>query len=326
MFRARTNPVGLLVLKVRPLKRAYATGFQPLSPRVRVRVRLLGPTLWSVAACSTIYLGCAAFEVYQDARRAKEKTTQWIRKGTAPTFEDLQSLRDRASANARSNRISGPESPEFLAPGELTRSIMAVTAAVHLASNFFPTMKYHFAHTPALSPNYTLLTSVFGHGGLLHLGFNLYGMYILMPRAERSPTLEGSSAHLAAFYASAGILSSLASQVTAVWPGGTAYTAGLGASGALFALLGIVGVSYPTAQVGIVFLPGSIPITEAMVYLALFDAIGIFVRYPYLRLGHAPHLAGLALGYTYAKQNGGKNIWRPGRKVAFKAMRSIGVI
>ncbi|KAI0858691.1 hypothetical protein F4860DRAFT_505259 [Xylaria cubensis] len=324
MFRARTNPVGLLVLKVRPLKRAYATGFQPLSPRVRVR--LLGPTLWSIAACSTIYLGCAAFEVYQDARRAREKTTQWSRKGTAPTFEDLQSLRDRASANARSNRISGPESPEFLSPGELTRSTMAVTAAVHLASSFFPTMKYHFAHTPALSPNYTLLTSVFGHGGLLHLGFNLYGMYILMPRAERSPTLEGSSAHLAAFYASAGILSSLASQVTAVWPGGTAYTAGLGASGALFALLGIVGVSYPKAQVGIVFLPGSIPITEAMVYLALFDAIGIFVRYPYIRLGHAPHLAGLALGYTYAKQNGGKNIWRPGRKVAFKVMRSIGVV
>ncbi|KAI1745110.1 hypothetical protein F4680DRAFT_175199 [Xylaria scruposa] len=324
MFRARTNPVGLLIFKSRPLKRAYATGFQPLPPRVR----LLGPTLWSIAACSTIYIGCAAYEVYQDAQRAREKKTHWIRKGTAPTFEDLQNLRDRAVANAMLNRLSGstPELAEFTDPGELTKSTMAITAAVHLASSFVPTMKHHFAHTPALSPNYTLLTSVFGHAGLLHLGFNLYAMFMLMPRAAESPTLQGSSAHLAAFYASAGILSSLASQATAIWPRRTAYTTSLGASGALFALLGIVGVSYPNTQVGIIFLPGSIPITEAMAYLALFDAIGIFVRYPYIHLGHAPHLAGLALGYTYAKQNGGKNIWRPGRRIAFKAMRSLGVI
>ncbi|KAI1756417.1 hypothetical protein F4782DRAFT_332297 [Xylaria castorea] len=325
MFRARANPVGLLVFKPRPLKRAYTTSYQPISPRP---IRLLGPTLWSVAACSTLYLGCAAYEVYQDARRANETGTHWSRKKTAPTFEDLQGLRDRASANATLNRLSSSthELSEFTDPGYVTKSTMAVTAAIHLASSFVPTMKYHFAHIPAQSPNYTLLTSVFGHAGLLHLAFNLYGMFMLMPSACISPTLEGSSAHLAAFYASAGILSSLASQVTAVWPGGTAYTAGLGASGALFALFGVVGVSFPNTQVGIIFLPGSISITEAMACLALFDAIGIFVRYPYLSLGHAPHLAGLALGFAYAKQNGGKNIWRPGRRVAFKAMRSLRVI
>ncbi|KAI8948461.1 hypothetical protein F4801DRAFT_581438 [Xylaria longipes] len=322
MFRARANPVCLLVSKSRPFKRAYGTNFQPSSP-----VRLLGPTLWSVAACSTIYLGCAAYEVYQDARRAKEKGTQWTRKKTAPTFEDLQGLRDRASANAMLNRLVGsPELSEFADPGDLTKGTMAVTAAIHLASRFVPAMEYHFVHVPAMSPNYTLLTSVFGHAGLLHLGFNLYAMLMLMPSAASSPTLEGSSAHLAAFYTSAGILSSLASHVTATWPRPRAYTAGLGASGALFALLGVVGFSFPHTQVGILFLPGSIPITEAMACLALFDAIGIFVRYPFISLGHAAHLAGLMVGFTYAKENGGKNIWRPSRRVAFKAMRFLGVI
>ncbi|KAI0474462.1 hypothetical protein F4859DRAFT_94889 [Xylaria cf. heliscus] len=323
MFRARADLVGLIGPKSRTLKRAYSTGFQEPLPRVR----LLGPTLWSVAACSTIYLGCAAYEVYQDAQHAKDKGRHWSLKKTPPTFEELQSLREREVANDLIRRRSSrSELSEFDDPGDLTKGTMAVTVALHIASSLVPAMKYHFIHIPALSPNYTLLTSVFGHAGLLHLGLNVYGMFILMPGATRSPALEGSSAHLAAFYTSAGILSSLASQAAAAWPGGTAYSAGLGASGALFALLGVVGVSFPDARVGILFLPGSLPIGDALVYLALFDAIGIFVRYPYIRLGHAAHLGGLAVGYAYAKQNGGKNIWRPGRRIAFKAMRSLGVV
>ncbi|KAJ8128999.1 hypothetical protein O1611_g4634 [Lasiodiplodia mahajangana] len=100
----------------------------------------------------------------------------------------------------------------------------------------------------------------------------------------------------------------------------------LGASGALFALFGILGVSFPYAEVGIILLPGSIPIGEALTYVALFDAIGIFVKYPFIRLGHAAHLGGLALGVAYAKYGGDKKIWRPGRRIAFKTMRSLGVI
>ncbi|KAI0437391.1 hypothetical protein F4803DRAFT_556036 [Xylaria telfairii] len=320
MFRARANPVGLLASKSRPLKRAYHGSFQPSS----FRVRLLGPTLWSVAACSTIYLGCAAYEVYQDARRTRRKGTYSIHEKTAPTFEDLQDLRDRVSLN-RFPR-STAELSEFNDAGDLVNGTMAVTAAIYLASSLVPGMSHHFIHVPLLPHNYTLLTSVFGHAGLLHLGCNLYGMFMLMPRAASSPTLEQSSTHLAAFFASAGILSSLAQHATAALPRGVPNTGGLGASGALFALLGVVGISFPDTQIGILFLPGSIPISDALIYLALFDAIGIFVRYPFFSFGHAAHLGGLSLGVAYAKLNGGENIWRPGRRVAFKAMRSLGVI
>jgi rhomboid-like protein len=100
----------------------------------------------------------------------------------------------------------------------------------------------------------------------------------------------------------------------------------LGASGALFAMLGIVGISFPNTQLGIILIPGSLPITQALACIALFDAIGIFVRYPYLRLGHASHLSGLAVGVAYAKYGGDKKIWRPGRKLVFSAMRSLGVL
>ncbi|KAH8157916.1 hypothetical protein CIB48_g10322 [Xylaria polymorpha] len=230
MFRARVNPVGFLASRSRSLKRTYHSGFQPLSSRVR----LLSPTLWSVATCSTIYLGCAAYEVYQDAQRAKKIGAHSVRKDTPPTFEDLQGLRDGAALNR--SRHSATELSEFNDPGDVVKGTMAVTAAIHLASSFVPKMKYHFVHIPVLPRNYTLLSSVFGHAGLLHLGINLYAMLWLMPSAASSPALEGSSAHLAAFYASAGILSSLAQHATAVWPGGSAHTGGLGASGALFAL------------------------------------------------------------------------------------------
>ncbi|KAI0201989.1 hypothetical protein F4808DRAFT_459374 [Astrocystis sublimbata] len=317
MFRARANPIGLLVAKPRQLRRAFGTADSP------PRVRLLSPALWSIAACSTIYLGSATYEVYQDAQRAKRRGERgWPQADhSSPlTFEELQS-----PALDRFPRPSH-ELSSFDDPGDVTKTTMAVTAALHLASSLVPSMQYHFLHIPAMSPNYTLLTSVFSHTGLIHLGVNMYGMYMFMPAAAASASLGWSGPHLAAFFTSAGILSSLAHHATAVWPGRSAYTASLGASGALFAMLGVVGISFPNTQLGLLFVPGSLPIGEAMVCLALFDAIGMFYKYPFLNLGHAAHLSGLMLGVAYAKANGGKKVWRPGRRVAFTAMRSLGVI
>ncbi|KAI0434465.1 hypothetical protein F5Y09DRAFT_337687 [Xylaria sp. FL1042] len=221
---------------------------------------------------------------------------------------------------------STSERPEFSDSERLTMSIMGVTAGLYLTHAIVPGMRSHFVHTPALSPNYTLLTSNFGHGGLVHLGLNLYGMFYFMPSAAQSPIFKDSSAHLTAFYLSAGVLSSLAQHMTAIWPRRNIYMSSMGASGALFALVGIVGVSFPHTQIGIIFLPGSLPIGQAMACIALFDAIGILVRYPGVRLGHAAHLGGLALGVGYAKYGGDKRIWRPGRKLAFGAMRYLGLL
>ncbi|TGJ79591.1 hypothetical protein E0Z10_g9169 [Xylaria hypoxylon] len=323
MFRARANPAGLLVSKPKLLKRSYCSDYHPIP-----RIRLLGPTLWSLTACSTIYLGCAAYEVYQDAQRAKAKESRWTHGKPFQTFEELEHFRDREATGTTLYRPSRStsERPELSDPQRLTMGIMGLTAGTHLASSIMPAMMSHLVHTPRLSSNYTLLTSVFGHAGLMHLGLNLYGMFYFIPSAAYSPTFKGSNAHLTAFYLSAGILSSLAQHVTAVWPRRTAGMSSLGASGALFALLGIVGISSPNTQVGMIFLPGSLPIGEAMACIALFDAIGILVRYPYLRLGHGAHLGGLAFGAAYVKYGGDKNIWRPGRRIVFKAMRSLGLL
>ncbi|KAI1303505.1 hypothetical protein F5Y03DRAFT_187255 [Xylaria venustula] len=321
MFRAGVGVARLPMSRPRPLKRPYTTHYEP-----RVHIPLLRPVIWSVGACSTIYLASAAYEVYQDAQRAQAKGSRWGRSKPIQTFEELEHLSGREPTNSllhSARRPAASERSEFSDSERLTVGIMGAAAGVHVAYNIMPAMKPHFVHTPALSSNYTLLTSVFGHGGLVHLGLNLYGMYHFVPSAADSPTFRGSNAHLTAFYLSAGILSSLAQHVTAIWPQRNVTMSSLGASGALFALFGIVGVAYPNTQIGIIFLPGSLPIGEAMACLALFDAVGIFVRYPGVHLGHAAHLGGLALGVGYAKYGGDKRIWRPGRKLMFNAMRSL---
>ncbi|KAI0390128.1 rhomboid-domain-containing protein [Xylariaceae sp. FL0594] len=328
MFRLRTikgfcSPTRL------PLRRALSSnsGYQQLP-----RVRLLEPALWSLGACSTIYLGCAAFDVYQDVRRAEAQG--WGPSGggeTATTFEDLEGLGPRrGNPGSVWDRLASPrerqaERPEFSEPQKLTLGVMAVTAGVYLASSAAPGIRVNFAHAPAGPNNATLLTSVFGHAGLMHLAMNMYGMWWLMPSSARSPTFRENNAHLTAFYLSSGILSGLAQHATAAWPR-RSYAPSLGASGALFALFGVMGVSFPHTQIGILFIPGSLPIGQMMALVALFDAVGIFVRYGSLRLGHAAHLGGLAVGVGYAKYGGREKIWRPARKVAFKSMRLLGII
>ncbi|KAI1429218.1 hypothetical protein F5Y12DRAFT_545332 [Xylaria sp. FL1777] len=321
MFRAKSTRTGL-----RHFRSNWNNRWKPVG-----RIPLLGPVIWSVGACGTIYLGCAAYEVYQDTRRAQARGSSRSRGKAVQTFEELEHFSNREathSMRSMSFPFSGStsERSEFSDSQRLTVAIMGVTSGIHVAYSIMPSMMAYFVHVPSLCKNYTLLTSVFGHGGLAHLGLNLYGMYCFMPSAADSPTFKGSSAHLAAFYLSAGILSSLAQHATAIWPRPNFAMSSLGASGALFALFGIVGISFPDTRIGIILLPGSLPIGEAMACVALFDAVGILVGYPRVHLGHAAHLGGLALGIGYAKYGGDKRIWRPGRKITFKAMRSAGLI
>ncbi|KAI0878134.1 rhomboid-domain-containing protein [Hypoxylon argillaceum] len=324
MFRTLASSRRLLRSKFRPFKRLYNTGLEP--PLPEPPIRLLGPTLWSIATCSGIYLGFATYEVYQDAKHAGAEEG---RRAYKMTFAELERYRDEQSTNAlvRSIRTSPSERPEFSGSQGLAWGFIGLSTLVHLASTANSTLAYRFMHAPALSANYTLLTSVFGHSGIIHLGVNMYAMLQLIPGAASSRNFEQSNTHLAAFFLSAGILSSLANHAAAIWPGGrSAYMPALGASGALFALFGVVGVSFPDTPIGILFVPGSVPILDAMGYVALFDMGGLIVEYPLIRLAHAAHLGGLALGFVYGVFNTDKTIWRPGRKLAFRTMRYLGVV
>ena len=77
------------------------------------------------------------------------------------------------------------------------------------------------------------LTSMFLHGGLLHIGFNAWALYALGPEAER---IYGTARFLAIYFI-AGLAGGVASYALSPNPA-------VGASGAIFGLIGTLAVFY----------------------------------------------------------------------------------
>lgn len=80
---------------------------------------------------------------------------------------------------------------------------------------------------------YRFLTSMFLHGGLLHIGFNAWALYALGPESER---IYGTARFLALYFI-AGFAGGVASYALSPNPS-------VGASGAIFGLIGALAVFY----------------------------------------------------------------------------------
>ena len=80
---------------------------------------------------------------------------------------------------------------------------------------------------------YRFLTSMFLHGGLLHIGFNAWALYALGPESER---IYGTARFLALYFI-AGLAGGVASYTLSANPS-------VGASGAIFGLIGALAVFY----------------------------------------------------------------------------------
>ena len=80
---------------------------------------------------------------------------------------------------------------------------------------------------------YRFLTSMFLHGGLLHIGFNAWALYALGPETER---IYGTARFLVIYFV-AGLAGGVASYALSAYPA-------VGASGAIFGLIGALAVFY----------------------------------------------------------------------------------
>ncbi|KAL7413031.1 hypothetical protein BDY24DRAFT_390402 [Mrakia frigida] len=193
-------------------------------------------------------------------------------------------------------------------------------------------------HNPASGRQVTLLTSVFSHQELWHFGFNMVALWSFLPMGyaflilgdrqalSTYPGLTESTAiyHLGAFYLTAGILSSLLSHtifnifqlprllraITSptnpiLTPSALSSLArkhnavpSLGASGAIYAVFFLGAMSYPDAQVGIIFLPFlTMPIKFAAGAMMLLDVVGIWRAWK--GFNHVAHLGGALFGIGY---------------------------
>jgi rhomboid protease GluP len=84
---------------------------------------------------------------------------------------------------------------------------------------------------------YRFLTSMFLHGGLLHILFNAWALYALGPETER---IYGTARFLAIYFL-AGLAGGVASYAFSPYPA-------VGASGAIFGLIGALAVFYYTSR------------------------------------------------------------------------------
>lgn len=286
-------------------------------------VRVGGPVLWCLAVAGSIYVGLAAYEVRRDVDDFKQGRLGWVSKSSPDTYADL----DAAKAFAARRRNSHPQERVFTEPEKIIFGTIGFNTGVFGVSSVAPALGLHFSHLPIGNANYTLFTSMFGHAGLWHLGLNMYGLYNFGPPVARTRTFENSGSHFAAFYLASGVLASLAHHLSSVWPSpADRFKRGLGASGAIMALLGAFAMSYPDAGIGIILIPGSLPAQQALGILAAFETYGLFVGFKSLPFAHSAHLAGLAIGSAYVYFDGKSNMWKPTRRFAFNQMRRLKMV
>jgi len=113
---------------------------------------------------------------------------------------------------------------------------------------------------PGPQPIYlTLLTSMFMHGGWLHLGGNMLFLWIFGDNVEHS----FGRLFFLGFYLIAGVVGSLAQ----VWVGPESVIPSLGASGAISGVLGAYLVLFPTNRILVLFI-------RVLVYVPALVAIG----------------------------------------------------
>jgi membrane associated rhomboid family serine protease len=148
-----------------------------------------------------------------------------------------------------------------------------------------------------------VVSYLFLHGGTWHLLANMLGLFFVGPELERSL---GRNRFLGAYFL-CGILAGLGwillSYLGWIFFAGFKFAACIGASGALFGLLGIFGGLYPTRQVTLlVFFILPVTLKARNLVFVLMAVSVIFLIKDSGNVAHAAHLAGGVAGYLYGRR------------------------
>lgn len=133
-----------------------------------------------------------------------------------------------------------------------------------------------------LSRPWILVTSMFLHGGIEHIIFNMFALGLFGFILER---IVGSKKFLLLYFAS-GIVAGIASSFF--------YEASIGASGAIFGVLGTLGVLRPRMVIYLGYIP--MPMAAAVVLWMIINVFGLIVPG---QTAYAAHIGGLIFGLIY---------------------------
>lgn len=152
----------------------------------------------------------------------------------------------------------------------VTRNLMIVCAVLYAASLFLPLEAWFGLHSPAsgrLMP-WQLLTYAFLHGSMVHLLFNMLGLWMFGAELER---LWGQRRYLQLLGASV-VTAALAQLGVNLVTG--SYSLTVGASGALYGLLLAYALMFPRRQFDLV---GFLPTLLLMVPVDVIQMLGMIL-------------------------------------------------
>lgn len=163
--------------------------------------------------------------------------------------------------------------------------LVAVCVIVFILQNVYQDLTDQFSldSSQFLSRPWTIVTYIFLHGSFEHLFYNMIALGLFGSILER---IIGSKKFLLTFFIS-GIIAGIGSLIF--------YTSSIGASGAIYGILGAIAVLRPRMTVYVSFVP--LPMAIAVILWASGDLLGLFSTSDLI--GHAAHLSGLIFGLIY---------------------------
>ncbi len=171
--------------------------------------------------------------------------------------------------------------------------LIIATTIVFFLQLIFSALKIPFtellAITPAfvLSRPWTLVTPIFLHGSFFHLFLNMFVLWMFGVYLEKKI---GSQKFLILYFA-AGILGNIGYAITASNP----LIPGLGASGAIFGILGTLAILEPNLMIFVWMVP--MPLWIAAFLFIIFELGMSFAGGD--MIAHWAHLFGLFFGFVY---------------------------
>lgn len=140
---------------------------------------------------------------------------------------------------------------------------------------------------------WTFITSIFMHGGVFHLFANLFSLIFVGSFTEK---ILGKKRFLF-FYLFAGLFAGIFFVLISLFFPSDFGSYAVGASGALFGLIGLLMIITPNLPVYIMFIPIPIKMKFAAPAMLIFLwLISIFGEVP---IGNTAHLGGLIIGLVY---------------------------
>lgn len=170
-----------------------------------------------------------------------------------------------------------------------TFTLISMCVLVFLLQQIFSAITTELAFTPiyALNRPWIWLTSIFMHADFSHLLFNMIALFMFGNYLESRI----SEKQFLIIFIISGLLGNLAYYLT--YPLGT--TPALGASGAVYGIMGMLAILYPGL---VVYYFGVFPIPmifAAFLWFAM-EFSGMFIP---SNIAHQAHLAGLVFGMIY---------------------------